>query len=165
MHILKVWVELVKKKLDPKNLFPQSVCVCVLLQCVKTPYPTHFGHSLFCLNNSFLQLGDIFFFFFLCIGEWEEGRKEGRDLFSSTQKRVYFEVHEFSLNKQKGHSFTCREMCRSNGAWTSNALGHGFSPVPMWPWCGGVYPIIFTSGSIHSVVDDDNGSGDFWHNS
>jgi len=29
------------------------------------------------------------------------GRKEGRDLFSSTQKRVYFEVHEFSLNKQK----------------------------------------------------------------
>jgi hypothetical protein len=64
---------------------------------------------------------------------WEEGRKE--EIFSLLPKKeeeMYFEIGaSSSLNKQKGHSFTCREMCWSNGVWTSNALGHGFPPVPM----------------------------------
>ncbi len=126
-----------------------------MLKCVKKPYPTHFGHLLL-----FEQFISSTWWHFLLV-YWESGREEGRDLFSSTQKRMYLEVW-VSLNKQKDiHSHV--EKCV--GAMEHGQvmlLGMVFHPCP----CDhGVGFVSFLSYLWHhaAVVDHDNGSGHFWH--
>ncbi len=115
MHILKVYVELVKRKDRPQvlNYFPK-VCWNVLKRKPLSKYILDIYINLF-ETIHFFNLGDNCFLL-VCIGECEEGKEEGRKrsfLFypKFKKKKKYFEVWASSLNKQKKDIHSHVEKC------------------------------------------------------